>query len=480
MRKKLPPGPADLPVLGSVVPWLHDQPRFLLETYRRYGDVVRFHFLGFRGAILHGAEANRYILVDAVENFLVAPVIDRARARWIVGEGVLFIDNPAHRQQRRLIMPSMHRKRIEAYQQVMREVSTQILDRWTPGVEIDIASEMDDLALIIEGRTLFSMDFSGAEHELSDSVTVVTQTMNDAFRLALAQLPFDLPGIGYGGSVRRAIARVKAILGEIIAEHEREGTDAGDVVSMLIAARDEEGERLSPAQILDHLLTLFVAGHETLANALTWACYLLAQHPAVTSKLLSELNQQLGGQPPTPADLERLPYLEQVVKEVLRLYPPAASLSRIVREPFEWKGYCFAAGNIIMYSPYVSHRMPEQFPEPEVFRPERFDPAGGETHAPYAFIPFGAGSRSCIGAPFAMMELKTVLAMLLQRFRLDLVAGQRVEATVRTTLQPKYGLSMRPQVQDGHTERSPAWVHGTRYQSGEAILMNMLLKSVSK
>ena len=143
--------------------------------------------------------------------------------------------------------------------------------------------------------------------------------------------------------------------------------------------------RLSSAyvlQILDHLLTLFVAGHETLANALTWACYLLAQHPAVTSKLLSELNQQLGGQPPTPADLERLPYLEQVVKEVLRLYPPAASLSRIVREPFEWKGYCFAAGNIIMYSPYVSHRMPEQFPEPEVFRPERFDPASGETHAP--------------------------------------------------------------------------------------------------
>ena len=460
MRKKLPPGPADLPVLGSVVPWLHDQPRFLLETYRRYGDVVRFHFLGFRGAILHGAGANRYILADAVENFLVAPVIDRARARWIVGEGVLFIDNPAHRQQRRLIMPSMHRKRIEVYQQVMREVSTQILDRWTPGVEIDIASEMDNLALIIEGRTLFSMDFSGAAHELSDAVTVVTQTMNDAFRLAFAQLPFDVPGIGYGGRVRRAIVRVKAILGEIIAEHEREGTDAGDVVSMLIAARDEEGERLTPAQILDHLLTLFVAGHETLANALTWACYLLAQHPAVTSKLLSELNQQLRAQPPTPADLERLPYLEQVVKEVLRLYPPAASLSRIVREPFEWKGYGFAAGNIIMYSPYVSHRMPEQFPEPEVFRPERFDPASGETHAPYAFIPFGAGPRSCIGAPFAMMELKTVLAMLLQRFRLDLVAGQRVEATVRTTLQPRYGLSMRPQAQDGHTERSPARVHG--------------------
>src|SRR5437660_4668364 len=150
MHKKLPPGPADLPVLGSVVPWLHDQPRLLLETYRRYGDVVRFHFFGFRGAILHGAEANRYILVDAVENFLVGPVIDRARARWIVGEGVLFIDNPAHRQQRRSIMTSMQLKRIEAYQIVMREVSIQTLDRRMPGVKIDITRKMHDMELLIE------------------------------------------------------------------------------------------------------------------------------------------------------------------------------------------------------------------------------------------------------------------------------------------------------------------------------------------
>src|SRR5216110_2402879 len=204
---------------------------------------------------------------------------------------------------------------------------------------------MDDLALIIEGRTLFSMDLSGTEHALSDAVTVVTQTMNDAFRIALAQFPFDIPGIGYGRSVRKAIALIRATLEEIIARHEREGSDAGDIVSMLVTARDEEGNRLSPNQIMDHLMTLFVAGHETLANALTWACYLLAQHPTVTTKLLSELDAQLGEQPPTPPDLERLPYLEQVVKEVLRLYPPAASLSRIVRQPFEWKGYCFEAGN---------------------------------------------------------------------------------------------------------------------------------------
>ena len=461
MTKSAPPGPVGLPLLGSVFPWLRDQPRFLLETYRRYGEVVRFAFLGFHGAILHGAEANRYLLIDAVDNFQVGPVIDRARARWIVGQGILFIDEPEHRQQRRLILPSMHRKRIEAYQQVMREVTTQILDRWRPGEIIDVASEMDDLALIIEGRTLFSLDLSGTEHALSEAVTMVTQTMNDAFRIAFAQFPFDIPGIGYGRSVRRAMARIRATLEEIITRHQCEGDDAGDIVSMLVAARDEEGHRLSASQIMDHLLTLFVAGHETLANALTWACYLLAQHPHVTAKLLNELEAHLAGQPPTPGDLERLAYLEQVVKEVLRLYPPAASLSRIAREPFEWKGYTFHAGDIVMYAPYVSHRMPNQFSEPETFRPERFDPQQGEKHPPCAYLPFGAGPRTCLGAPFAMMELKTVLAILVQRYRLDLLPNQRVEATVRTTLQPKYGLRMRPHLQDGHVERSPARVRGT-------------------
>jgi cytochrome P450 len=269
VSRKLPPGLVGLPLLGSVFPWLRDQPRFLLEPYRRYGDVVRFEFMGYHGAILHGAEANRYILIDAADNFLVGPVIDRARARWIVGQGILFIDEPAHRQQRRLILPSMHRKRIEVYHQVMREVTKQLLDRWQPGVVIDIASEMDDLALIIEGQTLFSMDFSGTEHAWSDAVTVVTQTMNDAFRIAFAQLPFDIPGIGYVRSVRRAIARIKTILEEIIARHEREESEAGDIVSMLVAARDEDGNRLSATQIMDHLLTLFVAGHETLADAFT-------------------------------------------------------------------------------------------------------------------------------------------------------------------------------------------------------------------
>ena len=460
MARKTPPGPPGLPLVGSLLPYLDDQPRFLRESYRRYGPVIGFHFLTLRGAILVGAEANRYLLVDAASNFLVSPIIDRANARWIVGYGLLFIDDPEHQQQRRLIMPSMHRSALESYHQVMCETARQVLDRWRPGQELDLAAAMDDLALIIAGRTLFNLDLSGDARELGDAVTVVVETMNDIFRIAFAQLPFDVPGLGYGGSLRRAIARANAIVDDMVACHEADAAGRRDVVSLLLAARDEDNARLTPRQVRDHLLTLFVAGHETVANGLAWACYLLAQHPHVTARLLSELESTLGDQPPTLADLNRLPYLEQVVKETLRLYPPATSLFRTARAAFEWGGYELPAGATIMYSPFLSHRVPEYFPDPESFRPERFDPDASVAPPAYAYIPFGGGPRSCVGAPFAMLELKTVLAMILQRFRLDLVPHQRVVATVRTTLQPKYGLRMRVVAQDGHPERSPAPVVG--------------------
>ena len=460
MAAKLPRGPRTLPVVGSLVPYLRDQPGFLRESYRRYGPVIGFQFLNLKGAILVGAEANRHILVDAVNDFLVSPIIDNANARWIVGYGLLFIDNPPHDPQRRLIMPAMHHARLEAYQRVMRDTTQQVLDRWTPGQEIDLADEMDDLALLVAGRTLFNMDFSGEARDLSDSVAVVVQTMNDVFRIAFAQLPFDVPGLGYGGSLRRAIARANTIVDDMIADHERSGVDTGDVVSMLIAARDEDNARLTPQQVRDHLLTLFVAGHETVANGLCWACYLLAQHPSVTAKLLAEIERELRGEPPTLADLNRLPYLDQVVKESLRLYPPATSLFRTSRVSFTWQGYEFPAGATIMYTPFLSHRVAEHFPEPEAFRPERFDPTVSVVPPSYAYIPFGGGPRSCVGAPFATLELKTVLAMILQRYRLDLVPHQKVVAAVTTTLQPKYGLRVRPMPQDGHPERSTAMVFG--------------------
>jgi cytochrome P450 len=460
MKGKRPPEPPGWPGLGHLVPALRDPLGFMLRSYRRYGDVLGFHLPGMRGAVLLGAAANRFILVDGSDKFTVAALIERLRARWLVGDSLLFIDDPAHQQQRKLMLPAFHRQRLVRYQQVMCEATAEMLARWRPGDTLDIAQAMHDLALVIMGRTLFNRELSDGARALSQAVAVEMETLNNPLRVMLDRWPVDLPGVSRGATLQRALRQVRATLDAIITEHEQAGADTGDVVSMLIAARDEAGNRLTRQEIRDQLSTLFVAGHETSANGLAWAFYLLAQHPEVTGKLLAELDSQLHGEPPTAADLERMPYLEQVAKEALRLYPPLAVFNRTARETFEWHGYTIEAGTVVQYVPFVSHHMPEQFPEPETFRPERFDPASGTPPGSYAYIPFGGGGRSCIGAPFAMMEIKTVLAMVLQRYRLDLLAGQTVQAVLRATLQPQHGIQMRVQPQDGHGERSPAAVRG--------------------
>jgi cytochrome P450 len=457
--RRTPPGPPGLPIFGSLLASLRDPLGYPLRNFRRYGDVVSLHNWILRGVALYGADANRYILVDAADKFLVEPLFERLGVRWITGDGLLFIDDPQHRRQRRLMMPAFHRKRIESYAATMRAATAQVLDSWTPGAEIDVSKEMHRLALTIAGRCLFSVDLSAGASDLGRAVAAFLHSVGTPWHATLARLPFDIPGVSSGATFRRAQARLNRVLNGIIAEHEREGTDTGDVVSMLVAARDEDGSRLSPQQIRDQLLTLFMAGHETTANALSWACYLLAQHPAVTRKLLAELDRQLGGRDPLPADLERLPYLDWVVKEVLRIYPPAASALRVARDSFTWKGYQVPAGSVVIYSPYITHRMPQYYPAPHAFRPERFDPAG-HPPPPYAYIPFGSGPRTCIGMSFATMEMKTALPMILQRYRLALVPGQRVDATLHVTIQPRYGVRMRVHAQDRRPERSPARVRG--------------------
>ncbi len=442
MPTKAIPGPTGLAALRAVGPLLRDPLEFITAAVARYGQVVGVGAGPLRAVLLAGAAANRYILVEAADNFLVAPFYDRLHARWLVGEGLVFIDDPTHRQVRRLLLPAFHRRRIAVYQATMRAETAAMLDDWRPWQPIDLAAAMHHLTLRIMGHTLFGVDLDSDVSGLSQAVATLSEALGNQTQLLFNQVPFDVPGLGKGGSVRRAQRQIRTTLAAVVADHTRSGADSGDVVSLLVAARDEDGGQLTPDQLLDNLTTLFFAGHETSANALTWAGYLLARHPRAAARLYAELDTVLQGRPPTPADLDRLPYLDAVVKETLRLYPPLPVFYRVARAAFTWQGYTIPAGTFVLYSPYISHRLADQFPDPERFRPERFAPEAAAP-PPYAYLPFAVGPRSCIGAPFAMMEIKTILAGILQRYHLDLVPKQRVRPVVRATLQPQSGLWVR-------------------------------------
>ena len=336
----------------------------------------------------------------------------------VLGNGLLTSNGPLHATQRRLIQPAFHRGRIEAYQETMAAETARMLDRWRVGQTLDFSAAMHDLTLAIVGRTLFDVDLADQSGDIGQSVNAMVGFLR--FRpIALFNWQIDVPGFPYHRFLQ-AKAKMDAMVYGLIAERRARGTDNGDILSMLLAARDDDGTAMTDTQVRDEVLTFLAAGHETTANALGWTFMLLAQHPAVRQRLAEEIAAVLGDRLPTSADLARLTYLECVIKESMRLYPPAWAGTRIAQEEVEVRGYRLPKGTIVGFSEYLTHRMPEYFAEPERFLPERFDPDHGEWHPPYAYIPFGAGPRSCIGSGFALMELKTIVPIILQRFTPDL------------------------------------------------------------
>jgi cytochrome P450 len=433
------PGPTPWQLAQHAPLMLTDPLRFLLWLNRQWGPVVRLPLGPLSQVILAGPAANRWVLVEGADKLSVAAFYDRLHVRWIVGEGLVVVDDPAHKRLRRLLLPLFHRGRIQVYQETMMRLTGEMLDSWLPGRPFDLAAAMHHVTLRIMGETLFGVDLAGDVSGLSQAVSLLAGALSGQAEALFAQVPFDIPGLGQGGSLRRGQRLIESTLGALIADRQQYGSRGPDVVSLLVAARDADGSALTPTEIQDNLSTLFFAGHETSANALTWTCLLLARHPAIAARLAAELASVLAGAAPTPADLDRLPYLEAVVKEALRLYPPLPFFYRVARETVTWEGYTIPAGCFVVYTPWVSHRLPEVFPEPTRFRPARWLP-GGDPVPANAYIPFGGGGRSCIGAPFALMEIKTILALVLQRFRLRLVPGQRIRPVMRATLQPRDGL----------------------------------------
>ncbi|MEK6303417.1 MAG: cytochrome P450 [Acidobacteriota bacterium] len=435
-----PPSPKGKPFLGHLTMFRRDPLKFLLDSAIEFGDVVHFKFGPQDIYLLNHPDYVKDVLVTNNRNFVKSRGLEMAKK--FLGEGLLTSEGEFHRRQRRLAQPAFHRQRINAYAAVMTGYGAQTRSRWTSGETVDISQEMMRLTLAIVGKTLFDADVEAEAGQIGKALTDVMQLferITSPFAGLLEKLP--LPS-----NIRwlRAKQRLDSTMYRIINERRASGEDRGDLLSMLLLAQDEEGDGtgMTDAQLRDEAMTLFVAGHETTANALTWTWYLLSQHPEVEAKLHEELDAELPGRLPTADDVTRLSYTEMVLAESMRLYPPAWTLGRRVLNDYQVGEYVIPSGSIVLMSQWVMHHDSRFYAEPFKFDPERWTAEARETRPKFAYFPFGGGPRVCIGEQFAWMEGVLLIATIAQQWKMRLAPGHRVETKPMITLRPKYGMRM--------------------------------------
>jgi len=407
---------------------------------REYGDLVYFKVARQHMYLVNHPDYAREVLVNNQSNFIKSRALQRAKV--LLGEGLLTSEGQQHLRQRRLVQPAFHRERLAGYAAAMSAGAVRWRERWRAGSTLDISTEMPHLTLSIVAKTLFSADVESEASEIGAAMTTVLEM----FRLLL--MPFaeyleKLP-LPHVRRFEKARARLDATIYGLIRERRTSGVDTGDLLSMLLFAQDEESG-MTDEQVRDEALTLFLAGHETTANALTWTWYLLSQHPEIERRFHDEIDAVLGNRAPEFADVPQLRYAEMILAEALRLYPPAWAIGRKAKGAFELGGVEIPAESICILCPYLVHRDPRWFPEPEKFDPERWTPQARDARPKFSYFPFGGGARVCIGERFAWMEGVIVMAAIAQKWRLRLQPGQRVEPLPLITLRVKNGLRMIPE-----------------------------------
>jgi cytochrome P450 len=439
-----PPGPKGLPVIGNLLPFQNDPLGFITSIQRRYGNLVSVKILNGYAICGFGPEHVRYCLMEHPRSFYTTQSQEGSDLRTLLGEGLLTSEGEFHRQQRRLVQPAFHRQRIEQYADTMVNYTLETLEGWRAGLEVDMLQQMQRLTLRIILKTMFNVEDREQVATLGQSFNLLIGGRGSRRIPWLRSLIASLTGrIPKEQQERLAAARTQldTFIYALIQQRRADEQDLGDILSMLLAARDEDA-RLSDKQIRDQVITLMAAGHETAQNSLCWTLYLLAQHPHVHEKLLAELHTVLHGRAPTAKDLARLPYLDWVVNESWRVYPPAWRLGRRAIEPIELDGYRFPKGTIILLHQWVTHKLPEIWDDPENFRPERWGPEQMQKLPQGAYFPFGGGPRMCIGMPFAQMEVRLLLATMLQHYNPRLVPDQQIVPLPLVTLRPRYGMRM--------------------------------------
>jgi cytochrome P450 len=440
---RLPPGPI-VPGWTRLITALwptrleFDSLAYLLQNRAKFGRLFTIT-VGDQVTVVTSDPALMHeIFVTRASEFQKAPML-RSAVGALVGNGLLTSEGDFWKRQRKLAQPAFHARRVDSYGDVMVKSAAALAAQWRPGETRNIAHDMMAITLQIVCKTLFDVDVRADIERIGRVMHPLLESAND--RLNSYNPVWERLFRTRGRIEDAALADLFAFVDGVIAERKREGRDHGDLLSMLIDARDDDGQPMSDKQLRDEVVTLLVAGHETTANLLTWAFYLLALHEAVYQRAVADVDA-LGDRLPVIDDLKQLGYLEQILKESMRLYPPAGGATRAPIRDIDLGGYHIPAGTSIGLTTYVMHRDPELFSDPLRFDPERFSAANEPAIPRYAYLPFGGGPRVCIGNTFALIEAQLVLATLLKRHRLTLPPGATVQAEQLFTIRPKGGLRM--------------------------------------
>ena len=428
----LPPGARGLPWIGETVEWVRDPFQFAQDRYMKYGPVFRTHLIGRPCVVMLGPDANRFILSSHTQHF-------SSREGWgyaltsLIGDGLSVIDGAQHRRHRRMIQPALHGAMLQRYFETMYSIAVRHIDTWSQKPEVRLFDAFKELSFEIACELLLGARDDAGKRGFYDQF--------HRFTGGLFALPaWRLPGTAYGKAWRAGRA-LRQTLHTLITE--RRAVPGHDILSMLIAAVDEEGRGFADAELVDELLVLLWAGHDTVTSLLTWATYELLRHPEIADRAIAEQLVVAPDGALTLPQLLQLPVLDRCLREAERLHPPAPGGIRGVVAPFEYGGYTIPAGWTVMYSIVWTHQSPELWPEPTRFDPDRFAPPREEGKRPFHLIGFGGGPRICVGLAFAQMQMRIVLSHLLRTCRLELLPGQDFAAVAVPTRMPRDRLRVR-------------------------------------
>ena len=438
----VPPGPRGLPILGMLPAIRRDPAGVFARAAERFGNVVYFKIGPRRGYLITNPADIRHVLQDNARNYHKSPLYQKVRMS--IGNGLLTSEDDFWLRQRRIAQPAFHRQRVSALAGVMARAVRETADEWqslaADGRPVDVSEEMMRLTRTVVLRALLGGNLGPFTPKIDQAWAVINEHIGGSFwSLGIAER--------FQHAKARRFEEARIVLRQavdyVINERRRHPSESADLLSMLMDARDEEtGEHMTDEQLRVEVTTFLLAGQETTSLALTWTWYLLSQHSAARQRLEAEIDSVLNGRPPEYSDLANLPYTRMVVDEAMRLYPPAWGFSRQALADDTLGGFRLPRGWLAFVIPYVLHRLPAYWTDPETFEPERFSADRSADRPKFIYIPFGAGPRQCIGNQFALIEAHLSVATLAQRYRLQLVPGHRVEPWPLITLRPRYGMPM--------------------------------------